>query len=161
MYNFLLKNGTAVAMGVGSLIAILFFITINVGLSSSGYDTSTDLLTVNYQEINAFNFGIYITYFLGIIAFLLMLAGIVWDLWNNRKASKNMIFGVIGLVVLFFVLYATSKFETGGSWDVLNSEFGITEGSSKIVSAGIYTCGLLLLGAVLSIAVSEVRNFFK
>jgi uncharacterized membrane protein YozB (DUF420 family) len=161
MYNFLLKNGTAVAMGVGSLIAVLFFITINVGLSSSGYDTSTDLLTVNYQEINAFNFGIYMTYLLGFIAFLLMLVGIVWDLWNNRKASKNMIYGVIALIVLFFVLYVTAKFETGGSWDVLNSEFGITEGSSKIVTAGIYTCGLLLLGAVLSIAVSEVRNFFK
>jgi hypothetical protein len=161
MYNFLLKHGTAVAMGVGTVIAILFFITISVGLSSSGYDTSTDLLSVNYQEIGAFNFGIYITYILGILAFLMMLVGIVWDLWNNRKASKNMIYGILGLIVLFFVLYATAKFDTGGRWDVLNAEFGITEKSSKIVTAGIYTCGLLLLGAALSIAVSEIRNFFK
>lgn len=161
MYNFLLKHGTAVAMGVGTFIAVLFFITISVGLSSAGYDTSTDLLSVNYQEIGAFNFGIYITYILGIMAFLLMLVGIVWDLWNNRKASKNMIFGIIGLVVLFFVLYITAKFDTGGRWDALNLEFGMTEQSSKIVTAGIYTCGLLLLGATLSIAISEIRNFFK
>ncbi len=161
MYNFLLKNGSAVAMGVGSLIAILFFITINLGLSSAGYDTSTDLLQVEYRELGAFNFGLYISLFLTVVAFLLMTFGVIMDLWSNRKTSKNMILGIVALVIIAIVFYATATFETGGKWDTLNSEFFITENSSKIVTSGIYTCGLLLVAATLSIAISEVRNFFK
>jgi len=161
MYNFLLKNGIAAAMGVGVVIILLFFITITMGLSSAGYDTNTDLLTQDMSTISFFNFGLYATFVLIAIAFVLMFGGVIWDMARNFRKSKNFVFGIIALIILFVVLYYTATFEQGGTWDDLNSTFFITEGSSKLITAGIYTCGILLALAALSIVVSEVRGFFK
>jgi uncharacterized membrane protein YoaT (DUF817 family) len=161
MYNFLVKNGTALAMGIGSLVTVLFIASVAMGLSSSGYDTSTDLLTVDYKSINAFNLGIYLTSLLALIAILLMLGGVVWDLFRNRKSSMKMIIGIVALVIIFLILFSTSTFETGGRWDYLNSEFKVGENASKFISAGIWTTGILLVVSTLAIVVSEVRNFFK
>jgi len=161
MYNYLVKNGTAVAMGIGSLVTILFVISVMLGLSGSGYDTSTDLLTVDYKSINAFNLGLYLTVFLGVVAILLMLLGVIMDLVKNRKSSMKMILGILVLIVVFVILFVVSDYETGGNWDYLNSEFNVAESSSKFISAGIWTCAILLFVAGMSIAVSEVRNFFK
>ena len=161
MYNFLVKNGTAVAMGVGTAITLLFVISVLTGLSGAGYDTSTDLLEVDYKSLGAFDLGIYLTAFLSLIAILFMLGGIIIDLVKNRKSSMKMILGVVALIVLFIILYSTASFDTGGKWDYLNSEFGVGEGASKFISAGIWTTGLLLIVSILAIAISEVRNFFK
>ncbi|MBK9256813.1 MAG: hypothetical protein IPM42_15105 [Saprospiraceae bacterium] len=161
MYNFLLKNGIAAAMGFGTLIIAIFLVLILSGLSSAGYDTSTDLLEHDMSKMNFFNFGLVATIILCIVAFILMLGGVLWDMLRNFKTGKKFIFGIVGLIILFFILYATAKFEQGGKWDELNNEFFITEGSSKLITAGIYTCGLLMALAVLSIVVSEIRAFFK
>ncbi|HMR88646.1 MAG TPA: hypothetical protein PKD51_10855 [Saprospiraceae bacterium] len=161
MYNFLVKNGTAVAMGVGSLVTLIFIGTVWAGLSSSGYDTSTDLMAVDYKNFNGFNVGIYLTIVLSVIAILLMLGGVILDLIQNRKTSMKMVIGIIALIVVFIVLYSTATFDTGGKWDALNAEFKVGEKASKFISAGIWTCGILLVISVLSIVVSEVKNFFK
>lgn len=161
MYNFLVKNGTALAMGIGTLVTILFIASVAIGLSSSGYDTSTDLLTVDYKSITAFNLGIYLTSLLALIAILLMLGGVVWDLIRNRKSSMKMVVGILSLVVIFVVLYVTAKYDTGGRWDYLNNEFKVGESASKFITAGIWTTVILLIVSTLAILVSEVRNFFK
>jgi hypothetical protein len=161
MYNFLVKNGTALAMGIGTLVTILFIASVAIGLSSSGYDTSTDLLTVDYKSITAFNLGIYLTSLLALIAILLMLGGVVWDLIRNRKSSMKMVVGILSLVVIFVVLYVTAKYDTGGRWDYLNNEFKVGESASKFITAGIWTTVILLIISTLAILVSEVRNFFK
>lgn len=161
MYNFLLKNGTAVAMGVGSLITVLFLIFSFSGLSSAGYDAGADLLAGDYKNLGAFNFGLNATYFLFAVAAILMIGGVIYDLILSRKTSFKMILGIIALIIIFVILYSISKFETDGKWASLNNEFGIVEYSSKLVSAGIWTCVILMILAILSIAVSEVRNFFK
>ncbi|MBK9149871.1 MAG: hypothetical protein IPM26_02305 [Saprospiraceae bacterium] len=161
MYNFLVKNGITAAMGLGVLIIVIFMVTILTGLKSAGFDSGTDLLQQDMTKINFFNFGLYATFFLCVVALLMMTVGVVWDMIRNFKTGKKFIFGIVGLVVLFIILYSMSKFETGGKWDTLNANFGITEGSSKLISAGIYTCGILLAISALSIVVSEVRGFFK
>lgn len=161
MYNFLVKNGTALAMGIGTLVTILFIASVALGLSSSGYDTSTDLLTVDYKSITAFNLGIYLTSLLALIAILLMLGGVVWDLFRNRKSSMKMVVGILALIIIFVVLYVTAKYDTGGRWDYLNNEFKVGESASKFITAGIWTTVILLIVSTLAILVSEVRNFFK
>ena len=161
MYNFLVKNGTAVAMGVGTFVTLLFVGTVLAGLSSSGYDTSTDLMQVDYKNFNGFNVGFIFTFILGFFAILFMLIGVILDLIQNRKTSLKMVIGIIALIVVFIVLYSTATYDVGGKWDALNAEFGVAEKSSKFISAGIWTCGILLVISVLSIVVSEVKNFFK
>ena len=161
MYNFLVKNGLTAGMGIGMLIIVIFMVTILTGLNSAGFDSGTDLLQQDMTKIDFFNFGLYATILLSVVALLMMSVGVVWDMARNFKTGKKFIFGIVGLVVLFIVLYSMSKFETGGKWDTLNANFGITEGSSKLISAGIYTCGILVALSVLSIVVSEVRGFFK
>lgn len=161
MYNFLVKNGTAVAMGVGTVVTLIFIISVWAGLSGSGYDLSTDLLNVDYKSVNAFNLGMYLTIVLGAIAIILMLVGIAYDLVSNRKSSMKMIIGLLVLIVVFVILYSTASYDTGGNWDYLNNEFGVGESSSKFISAGIWSCIILMIVAVLAIAVSEARNFFK
>lgn len=161
MYNFLLKNGTAVAMGIGMALIVIFMISIFVGFNSAGYDIGSDLVDVDKSSINFFNPGLYITILLGVLAALFMLGGIIRDIALNGKKGLKFILGLVVLIVLFVVLYNTSAYETGGKWDVLYKDNFVTEGSSRLVSAGIYTCGLLLLLSVLSIVYSEVRSFIK
>jgi len=161
MYNFLVKNGTAVAMIVGSVLTLLFIVTTFMGLSSAGYDTSSDLLLGDYKSITAFNFGLTISVFLSILALIIMLLAIILDLIKNRKTSGKMILGVVALFVIFFVLYTTATFDVGGKWDTLNAEFGVGEGASKFITAGIWTTGVLMVVSILAILVSEVRNFFR
>ena len=50
-----------------------------------------------------------------------------------------MVFALIGIVILFVIFYSMGKFDTGGSWDVLNRDNHITEGVPKFVSAGVTT----------------------
>ena len=161
MYNFLSKHGTSAAMGLGTLVTIIFIISLIMGLSSSGYDTSTNLLDINYKEVTAFNSGLFLTMVLCVVALLLMLGGVIIDLAKNYKTSMKMIIGIVALIIMFIILYTTATYNTGGKWDFLNSEFKITENSSKLITAGINTCGILALAAIASIVISEVRNFFK
>lgn len=161
MYNFLLKNGISAAMGFGALIIIIFMVTILTGLSSAGFDSGTDLLQQDMTKIGFFDFGLWATIFLCVVTFILMFAGVLWDMIRNFKTGKMFILGLVGLIVLFIILYSVSKYETGGKWDTLNANFGVSEGSSKLISAGIFTCGALLAISVLSIVVSEIRGFFK
>ncbi len=161
MYNFLVKNGTAVAMGVGSIVTLIFIGTVLAGLSGAGYDTSTDLMSVDFKNFNGFNTGIVLTFILGVIAIVLMLVGVIMDLIQNRKTSLKMVIGIVALIIVFIILYTTATYDVGGKWDALNTEFGVAEKSSKFISAGIWTCGILLVISILSIVVSEVKNFFK
>lgn len=90
-----------------------------------------------------------------------MFAGIGMDLYKNRKTSMKMVLGIIALIIIFVILYSTAKFDTGGRWDFLNSEFKVGETASKLITAGIWTTVILLVLSTLSIVVSEIRNFFK
>jgi hypothetical protein len=161
MYNFLLKNGTAVAMGVGTLMTIVFILSSVMGLSSAGYDMGTDLVAVDYKNIGAFNLGLGLTLILSVVAIIIMVVAIIVDLVKGGKSGMKMIIGIVAMFAVFFLLYATAQFETGGKWDELNSEFGITEGSSKLITAGILGCGILGAIAIAAIVIGEVRNFFK
>ncbi|MBK6782368.1 MAG: hypothetical protein IPG79_00380 [Saprospiraceae bacterium] len=51
--------------------------------------------------------------------------------------------------------------EKGGKWDVLYKEYSVTESASSLVSAGLYTCGAILVVSVLVFIYSEVRSFFN
>lgn len=165
MYKFLTKNGQSLALGLGVLVIAIFLISIYSGFNSMGYDMSTDLnkLTdAEQSEIQFFNSGIGLTVALIIIAFAL--AFVVFGIADLIKFPKNAIkfgIGAVGLVIIFYILYATSSFDTAGRMEMLNDRFAITESISKFISGGIKTTLGLLGFSILAVVVGELWSLFK
>ena len=114
LYNYLVKNGDAVAVGVSAILFVIFAL------------------------------GIYV------------------DLFKNFKSGSKSIFGFLAIVIAFIVLYFTSSHDSGGRFGAYWSpEFGITEGLSKFISAGLYSLMGLTLVSFLLILFYEVKSFFR
>ncbi len=162
LYNYLVKDGDAIAVGVSALLFVVFGLGIYLGSSSGGYSLS-DLTTMeDLSQVNCFNPGLWTMIWMFFVATLLMLAGIVWDIFRNFKSGSKTVYGFLGVIVAFIVLYFTSSHDTGGRFDSYwAKDFGITETLSKLISAGLYSLGLLTLLAFVLILVFEVRSFFK
>lgn len=163
MYKFLTKNGTFLAFGVGVIVTIAFLVSAMSGLSADGYDAGTDLTAMKdkFTTMGYFNLGLYLTIVLLVICIAVLVVFMVVDIF---KFPKEMIKGMIGfaaLIVVFLILNATVKAETGPLWTRLSTEFGITEGISKTISAGIWITIILMAAAALTMIISEFRNFFK
>lgn len=165
MYKFLTKNGQSMALGLGVLVIAIFLISIYSGFSSMGYDMSTDLnkLTDAEQaEIGFFNSGIALTVAMIVIAFVL--AFVVFGIFDLVKFPKNAIkfgIGLVGLIIVFYILYSTSSFDSVGRLETLNERFEITESISKFISGGIKTTLGLLGFSVFAVIVGELWALFK
>ena len=165
MYKFLTKNGQSLALGLGVLVIAIFLISIYSGFSSMGYDMSTDLNKLTDAEqanIGFFDSGIALTVAMIIIAFAL--AFVVFGIFDLVKFPKNAIkfaIGVLGLAIVFYALYATSSFDTGGRLAKLNEDFEITPTISKFISGGIKTTLGLLGFSVIAVVVGELWALFK
>ncbi|MBK8818648.1 MAG: hypothetical protein IPN49_05980 [Saprospiraceae bacterium] len=152
MYNKLLKNGTAIAMIVGTIMIALFGIGIMTG------ETTVNDAGVEVVEVGL---GLRITIILIVLAFIAMLLSIVKDISISGKKGIRSLIGFVVLIVLFFILKSVVTVEKGGKWDVLYKEYGVSESASGLVSAGLYTCGALLLVTIVVFIYSEVRSFFN
>lgn len=164
MYNFLIKHGQLIALAVGALGIIVFLINALSGLSSMGIDYSTNLYDLDKEvvsQINGFNFGLY----LAIV--LIILAAAVWVLFGVYRFATHpagVLKGIIpfaGIVVVFFVLYASSKAETTGRLWETAQQFNITEGVSKLISGALWTAVALIGVALIALLFSEIRNALK
>ncbi len=158
MYNYLVKNGQAVAFGIGLVCVLLFLITAFNG----GAGDLSSLPIEQQRESNAFNFGIKMTQFLiGFCIFLVLAFGIM-AVVNNPKGSLYGIVALIVIVVIFFVFMNTAPdVPEGTKMYKTMAEDGVTQRDAKIISGEIGTALLLLGVAVLSMIVFEVRNLFK
>lgn len=164
MYNFLTKNGQLVSIGLGLTVIAIFLISVVVGFNTDpAIDMSTDLNAYDGKsEVKLFDPGIAATLFLIFLAAFLAL--IVFGIINLLKFPKGAIKFGVGLIVLlavFVILYATSTVETSGKLGMLHQREGIEEGVSKLISGGIKTTIILALGAFGIMVVSEMRNIFK
>jgi len=165
MYKFLLKNGQTVALGLGILVIAIFLISVITGLSGAGYDMSTDLnkLTAEQKDgITFFNSGLMLTVIMVIAAFALALVvfGAI-DLIKFPKSAMKFGLGLIGLLVIFGILYSTSDAETAGRLGRLIESNDISDTTSKMISGGIWTTLGLAGVAVLAMILGELRNAFK
>ncbi|MDF1698141.1 MAG: hypothetical protein P1U56_19995 [Saprospiraceae bacterium] len=165
MYKFLTKNGQTMALGLGVLVIAIFLISIFMGFSDMGYNMSTDLNKLSDAEqadIGFFDAGIKLTVFMIAISFLL--AFVVFGIFDLIKFPKNAIkfaIGALGLAIVFYALYATSSFDTGGRLTKLNDDFAITPAISKFISGGIKTTLGLLGFSVFAVIVGELWALFK
>ncbi|MBK9735187.1 MAG: hypothetical protein IPO92_09565 [Saprospiraceae bacterium] len=163
LYNYLIKDGDAIAVGLGAICIIIFALGIYFGSNSGGYVLSELTDAPDKSKINCFNAGLIIMIAMIIISILLMVFGVMWDLLKDFKAGVQTMIGFGVMLAVFLVLYFTSSPDTGGRFAAYWSKepFFITEGLSKFISAGIYTTGILTAVAVLAMVFYEVRSIFK
>ncbi len=168
MYSFLNKYGQAMAFGIGVLITVIFLAAI------FSADASTlDLLLQNDKSPEAydtgiFDFGIWISLALTVLAFVVAVIFGVAQMASNPKGSLKGIAGLAALVIIMFVAYsmasgeatdpeianAINKFET-------SQEATITPGNLKFISGSIITALVMMGLAILTLIVFGVRSIFK
>lgn len=152
MYNKLLKSGTTYAMMLGVILIFIFA----AGIIAGGTTVNADGV-----EVVEVGIGLQITIALTIIALLAMIVGIIMDIAQAGKKGLKAILGFVVLMVLFAILQASVTVEKGGKWDALHKEYMVSDFASSFVSAGLYTCGALLLITIIVFVYSEVRSFFS
>jgi len=162
-YNYLVKNGDAVAVGVSGILFLIFALGIYYGTSTGGYTLSELIEKDDLTDVNCFNSGLWMMIIMTILAILLMIVGVFVDLFSNFKSGSKTIIGFGLMAVAFIVLYFTSSHDSGGRYDAYwsNPEFHINESISKFISAGLYTVMGLTLVSFMLILFYEVKSFFK
>ncbi len=163
LYNYLVKDGDAIAVGVSAFLFLIFALSVYFGAQSGGYNLSELTDMQDKSKVNCFNVGLWMMIVMTILAIVLMIGGVFWELIRNFKTGSKTLLGFGALVVAFIILYFTSSHDTGGRYAAYwsNPEFHINEGISKFISAGLYSLMGLTLVAFVLIIVFEVRSFFK
>ena len=166
LYNFLTKYGNLLALIVSIIILIIFFININSGFDTMGFDSNTDLAKVihsdNPPEINFFNFAIKAAIVMTIIAAAAwVLFGIV-GLFINPKGSLKFIISFAVIVILFVIFYNSAETETTGRLaELINDPQYHVGDNSKLITAGLKTMLSLFGLSILALILSEIISFFK
>jgi hypothetical protein len=164
LYNYLVKDGDAIAVGFSAVLFILFALSIYFGSKAGGYDLGSLTELPDKSNINCFNLGLSMMIILGFIAIVLMIFGVFWDLIKNfRSGSKASLLGFAAIAIAFIVLYFTSSHDSNGRYAAYwgNPEFHCSESISKFISAGLYMMGAMTLVAFAMILIFEVKSFFK
>jgi hypothetical protein len=162
MYNFLVKNGQALAFGLGTLIVVVFFAMVLP--NSSGF---MDLPREEQYTTSMFNFGIQMAVVLIVAATAAMVLFGLFQIFSNLKGSVKGLIGFGALVAVFVIAYsATSTDVSPAIQESINKfqisqEAEITEGHLKMIGGGITTALVLSAVAFVSFIVFEIINFFK
>jgi hypothetical protein len=70
LYNYLVKDGDAIAVGLSAVLFIVFALSVFFGAQSGGYDLSTLTDMPDKSNVNIFNVGLWMMIILGIIAII-------------------------------------------------------------------------------------------
>lgn len=163
LYRNLVKHGDAIAVGFSVLMSVLFALSVYFGAKSGGYELSTLTERADKSDINCFNFGLWLMFIMSMAAILLLIGGVLWDLFRNIKTGAKSIIGFGAVILIFIILFFTSSHDTNGRYAAYWSqpEFHINESISKFISAGLYTMiGMAVLSFIL-IILFEVKALFK
>lgn len=162
MYNFLVKNGQALAFGLGALIVVIFLAMVIP--NSSGF---MDLTKEEQYATGMFNFGLQMAVALIGLTFVAMLAFGLFQIFTNLKGSLMGLIGFGILVVIFVIAYYTTSTDVSPAIQEsinkfqISQESEITEGHLKMIGGGITTSLVLVAVAFVSFIVFEIINFFK
>ncbi len=168
MYSFLNKYGQAMAFGIGVLITVIFLAAI-----FSADSSTLDLLLQNDKtpeayETSIFDFGIWISLALTVLAFVVAVIFGVAQMASNPKGSLKGIAGLVALVVIMFVAYSMASGEANDP-EIVNAinkfetsqEATITSGNLKFISGSIVTALIMMGLAFLTLIVFGIRGIFK
>lgn len=162
MYNFLVKNGQALAFGLGTLIVVVFFAMVLP--NSSGF---MDLPREEQYTTSMFNFGIQMAVVLIVAATAAMVLFGLFQIFSNLKGSVKGLIGFGALVAVFVIAYSATSTDVSPAIQEsitkfqVSQESEITEGHLKMIGGGITTALVLSAVAFVSFIVFEIINFFK
>lgn len=156
LYNIFTKYGQLFAIGLGGLIALIYFFIIN-----SRIDRFEAMDQEEQFQSSIFDFGLNAAIYLIIICAIVALIFGVWFLINEPKRSIKLLGGLIVIFIIGLITYSSA--DAGFDSPIVGTleRFDISEGVSKFVSAGLSTTLILAAIAAVSIVVAEVVNLFK
>lgn len=171
MYSFLTKNGQTIAFVTGVVLSLIFVILVMTndlteGLGPESFSNKTkgesaDLLS----KLTQFDFGLYVTYVLMALAAVAALGFGLFQFGSNTvdnpMNSIRTIAIVAGLIVFFFIGKAMAPSVDGKAVVAAAESFKVTEGQRGLISGGINLTLIVILVAVGSLIISEIRNLFK
>lgn len=156
MYNFLTKNGQALAFGLGILVTAIFLL---------GVLPNTELIdTENPQNVDIFNFGITATIILILVAAIAMILFGLVQVASTFRTSWKGILGFVVLVAVFLVAYATANGSLANEITAIQNaaaDANVSDANLKFIGGSITTLLVLLLVAVGTFIIFEIINFFK
>lgn len=162
MYNFLVKNGQALAFGLGALLVVIFFLAVLP--NSSGF---MDLPREEQYATSMFDFGLYASVGLILITFVAMLGFGLFHIFSDLKGSVKGLIGFAALIAVFVIAYsATSTDVTPAIAESIekfkvSQEADISGSQLKMIGGGITTALVLSVVAFASFIVFEIINLFK
>lgn len=156
MYQFLTKNGQLLAFGLGLVIAVIFLLSV-----FGGIDTFDAMPKEEKGTTGIFNFGLMAAIGLTILCFVAAVAFGLLQLIQHPKGSMKMLVGLAGILVIFFIFFASTQDVTSGKLFELVQENNITSTQNKFITGALWTGVILAFLAAGTFVVSEVRNLFK
>ena len=102
--------------------------------------------------------GIIVSYILIGISVAIIIGFAVIKVASDFSKSKNSIIGLVALVLIFIIAYATSS---GADYINYKADMGITESTSKLVNAGLVTFLIVGAIAIVSILYAEINKALK
>ncbi len=170
MYAFLNKYGQALAFGVGVLVTLIFLVSI---FTMPGEQMDM-LLDENAGDekyaTTAFDFGLYGSIFLTVIAFIIALVFGISQLASDPKGSVKGLIGLAALLVICFISYSVANNDLTQesqaiqySVEKFNTDQGANfdGGTLKLVSGSIIASVVLIGLSILSLIVFGIRSIFK
>ena len=101
--------------------------------------------------------SLYVAYTLLVISILAVVILPLINALGNPKSLLKGLVGIGGIAVVFLIAYAFSS----GTVTPDLAKVGYGEMASKIISAGLISLYILLIGSFVGIFVSEIINLFK
>ena len=171
MYNFLNKYGQALAFGIGVLVVVIFLVSIfSEDATTLEGLTSDSVKGAEKYATSAFDFGLYASMGLVVIAFIAAIIFGLFQVVSNPKGSLKGLIGAAILVVICFVCYSVAnsdisqeslaiqnsinKFETDQQTD-------FSDGTLKFISGAIIASLVLIGLSILSLIAFGIRGIFK
>ena len=156
MYNFLNKNGQALAFGFGLLICLLFLVFVFNGL-----DDFNSLAEENQGQTNIFNFGLKAGIWLTALCGILLVGFGLYQIVTNLKGSMKGLISFALVAVVFLIAWKTSDATITPDIAAAAKEFNVTGSQVQFISGALKTGLLMSVAALGLLFLAEVRNFFK
>jgi hypothetical protein len=171
MYSFLTKNGQTIAFVAGVVLSLIFVILVMThdlteGLGPESFSNKTpDEVAEFSSKLTQFDFGLYVTYALMVIVAVAAigfgLTQFVSTLIDNPMNAIRTIAIIVGLIVFFFIGKAIAPSVDSKPVMAAAESFSVTPSQRGLISGGINLTLIVILAAVGSLIVSEIRNLFK
>lgn len=167
MYAFLNKYGQALAFGIGLLITVIF-----LGSIFSADEAVFDTLQGDDRsyDTDIFNFGMYASIALIVVAFVAAILFGVYQMAQNPKGSLKGIIGLAVLVLIMFVGYSSAngvianesaEIQAAIEKFTTSQEADFTGGNLKFISGAILAALVMIGLSIFTLVAFGIRSIFK